>query len=145
MMVLPETFIVLYSWIDAFLTFIYACVCVCVYETKEMVDSTGNIHSVMLIEGYFARHSDVCLSVCMYVCKFVCVCMCVCMYVCVFVRDQADGLISLEETFTLSCSLKDTLLATVYGLVIYLIVDKMVQRNKSNKCRSDIFTVSYIY
>ena len=81
----------------------------------------------------------------MYVCKFVCVCMCVCMYVCVFVRDQADGLISLEETFTLSCSLKDTLLATVYGLVIYLIVDKMVQRNKSNKCRSDIFTVSYIY
>ena len=45
-----------------------------------MVDNTGNIHSVMLIEGYFAR-----LSACVYVCMYVCVCMCVC------VRDQADG------------------------------------------------------
>ena len=47
-----------------------------------MVDYTGNIHSVMLIEGYFAR-----LSACVYVCLSVCVCM----YVCVYVRDQTDG------------------------------------------------------
>ena len=40
---------------------------VCVYETKEMVDSTGNIHSVMLIEGYFARHSA-CVFKCVHVC-----------------------------------------------------------------------------
>ena len=33
-----------------------------------MVDNTGNIHSVMLIEGYYARLSA-------YV--YVCVCMCV--------------------------------------------------------------------
>ena len=50
-------------------------VCVCVRETRLMVDYTGNIHSVMLIEGYFAR-----LSACVYVCLSVCVCVCMCVY-----------------------------------------------------------------
>ena len=43
-----------------------------------MVDHTGNIHSVVLIDGYFARL----LYVCMCKCVHVCVCMCS--------RDQAD-------------------------------------------------------
>ena len=38
-----------------------------------MVYYTGNIHSVMLIEGYFARLSA-CVYVCMYVCMHVCMC-----------------------------------------------------------------------
>ena len=45
-----------------------------------MVDYTGNIHSVKLIEGYFAR-----LSACVYVCLSVCVCMYVCVCMCVYI------------------------------------------------------------
>ena len=48
-----------------------------------MVDYTGNIHSVMLIEGYFAR-----LSACVYVCLSVCVCVCMCVYVCVCIYER---------------------------------------------------------